>query len=413
MTKKNTKEVKEKKVNLNKKEKKKKQEKNVVNFSLTEVIIITFMTAVVVCVLSGLIVYNNYGKIASKYEENNDTGLVEFIETYNHILDSYVEKIDKNKLVDYAIEGMFNYLEDSHTDYLDDEESLSLQDKLNGEYTGVGIEMIDSTEGLYITNVFDSSPAQKAGLEIGDKIIEVNGISVEGKGGSYVADLMKDKNGEFEITVFRNEENIKIKVKTGHVTITSVHSDIFEEEIGYLKIDTFSATTFEQFESKLKDLEKEKIKSLIIDVRDNTGGYLNSAYEIADLFIEKGKIIYQLKDKSGKIEAHKAKTSDKRNYDIIILTNGSSASASEILAAALKDSYGAKLVGTQTFGKGSVQETETLSSGNMIKYTTAYWLTPLGVCVEEQGINPDVEVIQNNKTDIDEQLDEAINLLKK
>lgn len=405
-----------KNIKINKKEvkkevKKAKAEKPSVSFSLIEVIIITLMTAIVVSVCSGIIVYKNYDSIVKNYNNSYSTALSEFITTYDHIMESYVEEIDEDKLVDSAIEGMFSYLEDAHTNYLDEETTVTLQEQLKGEYTGIGIEIADTDKGIVIVGVFENSPAQKSGIEVNDKIISVNGVDVTGKGASYISEVIKDKTDKFELTIIRNEETKTFSISTSSVIITSVSSNMYDKT-GYLQIDTFSATTYDQFKMELETLESKGIENLIIDVRNNTGGYLSSAYEIADLFIEKGKIIYQLKDKNGNIESFNAKKSAKRNYKIVVLINGGSASASEILAAALKESYGASLLGTKTYGKGTVQETEKLASGSMVKYTTAYWLTPMGVCIDGTGIDPTKEVVLDRTTETDEQLDEALNYIK-
>lgn len=408
MEKKNVKETKKRTV---KKVNKIDNDKTNVSFNLIEVIVITLMTAIVVSVCSGVIVYKNYGVLFKKYDSNLSGALSEFIKTYDHITKSYVEKVDEKGLVDSAIEGMFNYLEDSHTDYLDKKDSISLKDKLNGEYKGIGVEIAGTSEGVIIANIFEGSPADKSGLKLGDKIVTIDGEDLNNKTSSYISELIKGKSGKFEVTILRGEETKTFSISTSFIEIPSVSSTIIDN-IGYLKIDSFSLNTYTQFKTKLESLEKESIKGLVIDVRNNTGGYLSSAYQIADLFIEKGKIIYQLKDKNGDIEAFNAKRSYKRTYKISVLINEGSASASEVLAAALEDSYGASLIGTKSFGKGTVQETEDLTSGAMIKYTTAFWLTPKGICIDKIGLMPTKEVIQNYETEADEQLDEAIKITK-
>lgn len=404
--------IKPKKADI-KKKKTLKKEKTVISFSLLEVIIIILMTGITVSVCSGVIVYKNYSKIAKEYDTSPTGALAEFETTYKHILSSYVEDIDEEKLIDAAIEGMFDYLEDSHTTYLDETETTSLQEKLKGEYIGVGVEITNDEDGnVIILRVFDNSPAKTAGLMDNDIIIDINGESMIGRAPSYVSGLIKEKNQTFDITVKRENEEKKFTVSTGNVLIPSIESKIYDKT-GYIKIEVFSATTSSQFETALKDLENKNIKNLIIDVRNNTGGYLSSAYEIADLFIKKGKIIYELKDKDGNIEAFNAKKEVSRKYKINVLINESSASASEILAGALKYSYGASLIGKKTFGKGTVQETENLNTGSMIKYTTAYWLMPNGECIDGIGIKPDVEVDDDTTTEIDEQYDVALNEINK
>ena len=393
------------------KEEKVVREKSNISFNLLEVILIILITGVTISVCSGVIVYTNYSKIAKEYDDKEDAALAEFETTYKHILSSYVDDINEDKLVDAAIEGMFNYLEDAHTSYLDKTETDTLQERLNGKYVGLGVEIAeDENNNVYVIRVFENSPAEVAGIQSEDIILSVNDESIQNKTAAYVASLIKEKNQIFNIVIERNGEKKNFTVSTDTVEIPSIETEIYDKT-GYIKIDIFSANTSTQFEQKLKALENQGINNLIIDVRNNTGGYLSSAYEIADLFIKKGKIVYELKDKDGKIEAFNAKKETSRSYKVNVLINGTSASASEILSGALKYSYGATLIGTKTFGKGTVQETENLNTGSMIKYTTAHWLMPNGECIDKIGITPDVKIEDDLETDEDEQLLEALKVI--
>ena len=180
-------------------------------------------------------------------------------------------------------------------------------------------------------------------------------------------------------------------IRDRHIYINSVKSEIFDN-IGYINISTFSATTEEQVKKELDNFDKN-ISNLIIDLRNNTGGYLNAAYDVSELFLKKGKVIYQLKDRNNKITKFTAKSGEYRHFNnIIVIINGSTASASEILALALKESANAKIVGTKSYGKGTVQETSKLKSGSMVKYTTAYWLSPEGNSINKTGITPDYKI---------------------
>lgn len=396
----------------------KKATKRSASFSLLEVIVIVIMTALVVGVSSSLIVYNNYNKINSNYGENDKEGIEKFIEAYNNILESYVEKVDGEDLIDEAIKAMYEHLGDPYTSYLDKETTEALEEQLNGEYHGIGVEISKeyNTGYILVIDVFEGSPADQAGLRPGDLITTVNGQNTAVKTAEEVSEIIKNSQSEdVKISYLRNEEEKTTTVVVKNVVIPSVQSENFDG-VGYIYIETFSNTTYSQFKNALEELEKDNIKSLVIDVRDNTGGYLEAASKIAELFIEKGKVIYQL-EKQGKIDrVHKDETDEKRNYDVAVLINSNSASASEILAAALKDSYGAKLIGKISYGKGTVQEKEMLENGEMLKYTTAYWLTPNGLKINNVGLIPDVEVELDDyevySYEVDTQLQKAIETVR-
>lgn len=388
------------------------------SFNLIEVIIIVLITACIVGIGSGIIVYKNYEKLDTKYTNKTpSTPLEELIKTYNNIVNSYVDKIDEKGLASAAIESMFGYLKDPYTDYLDKEASANLQDKLKGEYKGIGIEIITTKENtIKINKVFKNSPAENSGLKENDQIIKVDGESMEGKTATDVSLAIKDTDkNNVTLDIKRLNEELTIKVTLQNVEIPVIKQENFNG-VGYINIETFSSPSYNQFKNAFASLEKENIKSLIIDVRGNSGGYLSSAFKMADLFIDKGKTIYKLEYKDGKIEDHKAEDFSKKTLPIIILINNGSASSSEILASALRDSYGAKLLGTKSYGKGSIQETEKLSSGAMVKITTAHWLTPNNICIEGNGLKPDIEVeqksIQNYTYEADTQLQKALQELK-
>lgn len=381
-------------------------------FNLIEVIVIIIMTSLVVSVSTGIIVYKNYYKI-DKTSSNKDY-LKELEYAYNNILNSYVEKVDEKELTNAAIKGMYNYLGDPYTSYLDKDSTDNLMDRLKGEYKGIGVEITTNESGTVVMTVFENSPAEEAGIMVGDIITKVKGVDVNGKTTSEVSNMIKSTNGNVEIEVNRGGITKTLTLKVSTVRIKSVIKNKYDKT-GYLRIETFSNTTYKQFKENLETLEKDGIENLIVDVRNNDGGFLNSAVEIAELFVEKGKPIYGLQTKDKK-EMYKDTTKEKRDYKVMVLINGGSASASEVLAAALKESYGATLLGTKSYGKGTVQDTSELESGGMIKYTTAYWLTPKGVTINEKGLTPDIEVTGSFKDGMtlenDVELQTAINNLK-
>ncbi|CDE99182.1 carboxyl-terminal protease [Clostridium sp. CAG:628] len=403
---------KEKITNMPKEKKIKNKKDKIATFNLIEVIVIIIMTSLVVSVSTGIIVYKNYYKI-DKTSSNKDY-LKELEYAYNNILNSYVEKVDEKELTNAAIKGMYNYLGDPYTSYLDKDSTDNLMDRLKGEYKGIGVEITTNESGTVVMTVFENSPAEEAGIMVGDIITKVKGVDVNGKTTSEVSNMIKSTNGNVEIEVNRGGITKTLTLKVSTVSIKSVIKNKYDKT-GYLRIETFSNTTYKQFKESLETLEKDGIENLIVDVRNNGGGFLNSAVEIAELFVEKGKPIYGLQTKDKK-EMYKDTTKEKRDYKVIVLINGGSASASEVLAAALKESYGATLLGTKSYGKGTVQDTSELESGGMIKYTTAYWLTPKGVTINEKGLTPDIEVTGSFKDEMtlenDVELQTAINNLK-
>lgn len=403
---------KEKITNIPTEKKIKNKKDKTATFNLMEVIVIIIMTSLVVSVSTGIIVYKNYYKI-DKTSSNKDY-LKELEYAYNNILNSYVEKVDEKELTNAAIKGMYNYLGDPYTSYLDKDSTDNLMDRLKGEYKGIGVEITTNESGTVVMTVFENSPAEEAGIMVGDIITKVKGVDVNGKTTSEVSNMIKSTNGNVEIEVNRGGITKTLTLKVSTVSIKSVIKNKYDKT-GYLRIETFSNTTYKQFKENLETLEKDGIENLIVDVRNNGGGFLNSAVEIAELFVEKGKPIYGLQTKDKK-EMYKDTTKEKRDYKVMVLINGGSASASEVLAAALKESYGATLLGTKSYGKGTVQDTSELESGGMIKYTTAYWLTPKGVTINEKGLTPDIEVTGSFKDGMilenDVELQTAINNLK-
>lgn len=364
-----------------------------VNFSLLEVIIIILVTGIVVSLSTGLIVYNNYDKISKSKSDDTSSEIKEFTESYNHIINSYIDEVDKSKLIDAAISGMYNFLNDEYSIYMDNDMTESLNEQLEGTYDGIGIEMTMNNKGvIYVTQVFKNTPAEKAGLKPDDILVALDGESLEGKTTAEVASIIKKgKKSEFKLTYKRDNIEKTVTVNKKHIYINSVKSERFDN-IGYINISTFSATTEEQVKKELDNFDKN-ISDLIIDLRNNTGGYLNAVYDVSELFLKKGKVIYQLKDRNNKITKFTAKSGEYRHFNnIIVIINGSTASASEILALALKESANAKIVGTKSYGKGTVQETSKLKSGSMVKYTTAYWLSPEGNSINKTGITPDYKI---------------------
>lgn len=349
--------------------------------------------------------------------------LSKVIDTYYAIVDNYYGDLDKSTIIDGAVEGMISSVGDTFTTYTNTDDTEAFNETINGSNEGIGCSVATYNDGkIVIIEIFEDSPTDTAGLKVGDIITKVDGESLEGKNGTDVSNYIKNSGkNKVVLTVIRNNEEKEVTINLSKVDIPYVSGEVIEKnnkKVGYIKISLFANNSYKQFKSKLEKLEKENIDSLIIDVRDNSGGYLTSVTDICNLFLEKGKVIYQLQDENGTVKK-KDTTKEKRTYDIAVLINGSSASASEILASAIKESYKGIIVGQNSYGKGTVQQTRKLLDGSMIKYTTQKWLTPDGNFINEIGVKPTNEVIlsedyyKNPSMETDNQLQETLSLLTK
>ena len=349
-------------------------------------------------------------------------GFDSLYETYDTIMSEYYKDVDSDKLIEGAINGMLESLDDEHTMYFDKKSKEEFDSELSGNYYGIGAQIqLTSDETIKITKVFDDSPAKKAGLKEEDVFVSVDGTSVKGKSATEVANMLKsDSVKTSTIVVKRNDKELTFKVTKENITLFSVSSEMLDnngKNVGYLSVSIFGQKTYSQFKDALTKLEKQDMDSLIIDLRGNTGGYLSTVTNMLEEFIDKGNVIYQIQSSSGVKQYKTVKASDKK-YKIVVLIDGGSASASEIMSAAMKEVYGATLVGQTTYGKGTVQTTKDLSNGSMIKYTIEKWLTPNGKNIDKEGIKPDYEVelgdsYKNNPTkENDAQLQKALDLLK-
>ena len=391
-----------------------KQNKKVVGFNITEVIIIIIVSAIFTSIATGIIVMNNFKTSAGSYSELlQDDKVREFLDVYAEVLSGYYQDVDKDEAMNSAISGMMSYLGDKYSTYMDDDQTNSLNDMLAGTYNGIGVLL---NQDRVIEEVFDNSPALSAGIVKGDIIVGINGEDVSEKDINEITSMIKNHNGKITLKIKREEEikDITVEVKNINKPALSYSVEEFNnKKLGYIQIQTFSQTLAEQVKQTLNKIEKDNISGLIIDLRGNGGGYLNAATDTASLFLEKGKVIYSLENKNS-IDTTKDETDEKRSYPIVVLVNEGTASASEILAGALKDSYGATIVGKKSYGKGKVQQVKNLKDGSTVKYTTARWLRPNGECVDGVGIIPDYEIeieVVDETTVVDTQLKKAIEVL--
>ena len=388
------------------------------NYSFSEVLSVTVVSILlgafacfsVFMLLSG---GRNYFKLSKKFDK--------FYDVYDVITSNYNGNVDEDKLIEAAINGMVSSVGDAYTNYSDATTTDEFNKLVNGTYEGIGCTIMQTEDGIRVAEVYDKSPAQKAGIKTDDIFVSVDGKDANELGTEKIANYIKfEATGEVKIVVRRDDEEKTFTLSRSKVEMPTVSTQVFEKndkKIGYINISIFSAVTAKQFKTKLADLEKEDISALIIDVRDNNGGYLSSVTDIASSLLPRGKAIYQIQS-GNKKHVTKDKTVEKREYPIAVLTNGNSASASEILAASIKESYDkGYVIGTKTFGKGTVQQVKKLKDGSMIKYTVENWLTPNGNWINEKGIEPtnvvnmDSEYFEKPSTETDNQLQKALELV--
>lgn len=348
--------------------------------------------------------------------------LAKFVDAYDAIVNNYYKEVDKDKLVESAINGMVSSIGDEYTSYSDKDVTDNFNETVNGKYMGIGALIMKSENDLVIYKVFEDSPSYKAGLKDGDIILKLDDKDTKDMSVNDIASIVKnDGNKEVKLLVKRGEENLDITIVKDMVELPVVSGKVInhnDKKIGYISLSIFSSVASEQFNKELVKLEKEGISGLVIDVRGNSGGYLTTVTDIASYFLKKGDIIYKL-EVNDKVTVRKDKTKESRDYPVAVLIDKNSASASEILASSIKESYNGYVVGTNSYGKGTVQQTLVLSDGSMIKYTIEKWLTPLGNWINEEGVIPtnyvelSSEYLNNPVFENDNQLNEALELVSK
>lgn len=386
-------------------------------FRFWEVVILMFLTAVTGIIFGRFISNKN---IIFSSSNSSNSALQDFISNYNYIVDNYYGDINEKEVLDKALQKVIEELDDPYAAYMDETDSENLNIELNGSYHGIGIEvaMLASTKQFIVVSVFKDSPADKAGLHAGDIILKYNDELLQDISTSDFSEKIKNSISEFNLTILRNDEELVLSISPNTVVINSVESMMYDNNIGYIYISIFANNTYDQVKDALTNLTNSEMKSLIIDVRNNTGGYLTSVENILSLFLDYSNVIYQLEDKAGVTKFY-SKGKNTIDYEVVVLTNEVTASAAEILTAALKDNINAISVGKKTFGKGSAQKLHELSDGTQYKFTTQKWLTPSGKSIDGVGVDVDYDVAINqdyhkNPTfENDNQLQYAIDLLNK
>lgn len=358
----------------------------------------------------------NGSHTALKQKINRKVNLLEvYIDEY------FLDEIDEEKMADSVYKGVVNGLGDEYAAYYTAEEYKEILEKTDGTYCGIGAYISSDTEtgAVSIVKPMKDSPCEKAGAKAGDIIYAVDGKEVTGEEISKVQALVKGEQGsEVVLTLIRDNEKIEVTVIRDKIEEDTVAYKMLDNKIGYIQVTAFEAVTPKQFENALKKLEKQGMKALMIDLRDNGGGLLDSAVEMLDCMLPEGLVVYS-KDKNGQKQEYYAKDADCFEKPLAILVNGNSASASEVFAGALQDKEAAKLVGETTYGKGIVQAMFGLDDGSAIKMTTAKYYTPKGRNIHGKGLTPDIEAelsdeieeLSGTKTKVDSQTKSAYDYL--
>lgn len=397
-------------------------------FKVYKIIMLVVLVAFITFIITSISMYqyysnnNNLGKYLISSTDNND--IANKLEKYKSIIDKYyLGEINEEKLKEGAIKGYIEGLEDPYSEYISKEDMQDFMDDTTGNFVGVGIYMVKDEERnrVMVLSPIKDSPAEKAGILPGDLIVKVDDIEYTADDMSVLANKIKGQSGTtVKVEILRNTETKTFELKRESIKVNPVEGKKLENDIGYIEFNSFDEGTAEDFKNKFKELEKQGIKSLIIDLRNNGGGIVDEALEIADYIADKDSVLLYEVNKDNKEEVKKSKNNPIINMPIIILTNKNTASSSEILCGALKDLGKAKIVGTKTYGKGVIQQLLSLPDGSGIKITSEKYLTPNKTEINKIGIEPDEKVeLPESVTNIlrveekdDTQLQKAIEMLK-
>ena len=398
-----------------------------------KIIMLVVLTAFVTFMVTAFSMYSyfNNTSLVSMFEtvssqENSEnssksTDLEKYLKRIKSTINRYYlwnDQIDEEKLKEGAIKGYVEGLGDEYTEYIPAEEMEDYTENITGNFVGIGIYMIaDKDSGRVVVYYpIPESPAEKAGVKAGDQIISVDGTEYTADDFNTIADYIKGEEGTtVNLEVERNGERIKFEIKREKINTNPITIEMLENNIGYLKLPALK-----DFEEKVKELQSQGAQSLVIDLRNNGGGIVSEATDIADMLLDKGQTIISTVDKDDKKEITYSKKSTIFTMPITVLVNENSASASEILACSLKDNERAKIIGTKTYGKGIIQTLLSLTDGSGLKITTEEYYTPKGTTIHKVGIDPDEEVklpdtvksIYSVTKDEDTQLKKAIEILK-
>jgi carboxyl-terminal processing protease len=315
--------------------------------------------------------------------------------TYDELQKNYYEKIDTNKLVNGAINGMVQALGDPYSVYMSPTEASKFNETVSSSFEGIGAEVQEKGGYITIVSPIKGSPADKAGLKPNDKVLAVNGKSLHGMSANDAVLLIRGKKGtSVTLTILSagSTEPRDVKIQRDTIPVDTVYAKMLKNGVAQIQITTFSTNTSKELVTAINKMKKQGMKSMILDLRQNPGGLLDQAIAIANLFIPEGKMIVQVEDRNGKRDQITAEGGNKLNIPVAVLIDDGSASASEILSAALNESDDVPLIGQKSFGKGTVQTSTSFKDGSDLKFTTDKWLTPKGEWIHKKGIEPDYKV---------------------
>ncbi|AIM15321.1 peptidase S41 [Bacillus sp. X1(2014)] len=326
---------------------------------------------------------------------NDREEFTKLYKAFDTLKNGYYKKINEQELINGAINGMVESLDDPYSDYMTKDEAESFHSTISSSFEGIGAEIQEKDGHIMIVSPIKNSPAEKAGLKPNDIILSVDGKSLQGVTSTKAVTMIRGKKGtKVELSIQRpgSDAPITVPIIRDEIPIETVYGEMVDDRIAKVQITSFSTNTTKELTDKLNELKSKGMQGLVLDLRQNPGGLLDQAINISSMFVPKGKIIVKEQDRNGKVKEIASQNDGNPEFPLVVLIDKGSASASEILAAAVKESAGVPLVGEKSFGKGTVQTAADFSDGSNIKYTIAKWLTPNGNWIHKKGIKPDVEV---------------------
>jgi carboxyl-terminal processing protease len=323
------------------------------------------------------------------------TEFSKFYSAFDTLKNGYYQKVNDQKLINGAINGMVQSLGDPYSVYMSSNQSESFHNTISSSFEGIGAEIEQKDSHIVIVSPIKGSPAEKAGLKPNDIIVSVNGKSLQGMNSTQAVALIRGKKGtKVNLTIQRpgTEAPVKVSVVRDQIPINTVYGEMVGDGIAKVQITSFSTNTSKELVKTLNDLKKQGMKGLVLDLRQNPGGLLDQAIDVASQFVPKGKVLFKVEDRSGNIKEYTSQNKGNNVMPLVVLIDSGSASASEIVSAAVNESAGVPLVGEKSFGKGTVQTAQDFSDGSNLKFTMAKWLTPNGTWINKKGLKPDYPV---------------------
>ena len=395
-----------------------------------KIVMLVVLVAFVTFLLTSIGMYQYFTKsdtgkfLIATSDTASTTDISTQISKYRQLIDKYyLGEVDEEKLTEGAIKGYIEGLGDPYTEYISKEDMEDYMADVTGNFVGIGIYMVKDTENdkIMVLSPIKGGPAERAGIQPGDLIISVDGETCTAEDMSVIATKIKGEEGStVKLEILRGNETLNFELTRENIKVNPVEGEVLEGNIGYIEFSSFDTGTAEEFKTKFEELQSQGINSLIIDLRNNGGGVVDEALEIAGYILDKDSVILYEVDKDGNEQVEKTENDPIINMPVIVLTNENTASSSEILAGALKDHGKATIVGTKTYGKGVIQQLLSLPDGSGLKITSEEYLTPNKTKINEIGIEPDETVelpetvtnILQVERDQDTQLQKAIEMLK-